>query len=436
MADRADERFVNDVRSALDQGGMMSAWPLLFVVCALFAGGLAWAHSAVLEEVTRGDGRIIPSSQMQVVQTLEGGIVSEIMIEEGEPVEAGQALVRIDDTSFASELGELEERDAALEARRVRLEAEVSDADLVFSDDSTSRRFQNQERAVLDARRSTLRQELAVIDQQTAQKELEAVELDTRLTETRRMLDLLNEELTLARRLRQRGNFPQIELLRLERQAQEQIREQKVLEASIPRAAAAIEEAQARREAVIAGFRSRANEELATTLAELSVIRQTLTAASDRVTRTVLKSPVNGIVNALPITTVGAVVQPGQSVAEIVPVEDRLLVEARIRPQDVAFISADQEASVKVTAYDYTVYGALEGRVSRISPDTMTDQEGETFYRVIVETDDAALADGEEELPIIPGMIVQVDILTGQKTVLDYLLTPVNRTRNEALRER
>lgn len=431
-----DERFANDVRAALDRHGMVSVWPFLAILGALLAGGVLWASQAVLEEVTRGSGRVIPSSQIQVVQPLEGGIVAEILVAEGDQVDAGQALMRIDDTSFSSELGEIRQRRAALTARRIRLEAEARDTAPDFSEGDLADELVLQESALLDARRSALAQEIAVVAEQLAQKELERVELQTRLVETEATVALIQEELDLAERLRQRGNFPQIELLRLRRQAQEQARELAVLEAALPRGEAAIREAVARRENALAAFRARAAEELARTAADLSVIEETITAARDRVRRTMLRAPVRGIVNAVPITTVGAVVQPGQSVVEIVPVDDRLLIEARVRPQDVAFVGPGQAASVKVTAYDYTVYGDLSGTVDRISADTITDAEGETFYRVIVETEETALGNADAPLPIIPGMVVDVDILTGEKTVLDYLLKPVNRARNEALRER
>lgn len=432
---RTDEAFANDIRSALDRGGIRSGWPVLIIIGAIVLAAIVWSRLAVLEESTRGSGRVIPSSQIQVVQPLEGGIVAAIDVAEGDRVEAGQPLMRIDDTSFASQLGEIRNRRDALEVRRVRLAAEVSGATPDFSDDLPAPLVER-ERALLEARRASLRQELLVADQQLAQKRMEEIETRTRLEETEGTLALLREELDLAEGLRRRGNFPEIELLRLRRQAQTEVREQTVLEAALPRSAAAIAEIEARLESISAAFRARAAEELAGTVADLGVLEETLRAASDKVRRTVLRAPVAGIVNALPVTTVGAVIQPGQSVAEIVPVDDRLLIEAEVRPQDVAFIRPGQEASVKVTAYDYTVYGDLTGRVERIGADTIADPEGRTFYRVILETDETALGSAENPLPIIPGMVVQVDIQTGEKSVFDYLMTPVNRVRAEALRER
>ncbi len=433
---RSDERFANDIRAALQRRGLISGWPILIVIAAMMAGGIVWARQAVVQEVTRGSGRVIPSSQVQIVQSLEGGIVASIEVAEGDRVTAQQPLMRIDDTTFSSELGEIRNREAALTTRRIRLKAEVAARDPDYANTDLPPELIAQEQALLTARRAALRQEIAVAEQQLAQRKMERAEIETRLTETEGTLALIGEELALAEALRRRGNFPQIELLRLRRQAQTEKREQTVLEAALPRTAAAISEAESRIQSLVAAFTARAAEDLARAVADLKVIEETMRAAQDRVQRTVLRAPVDGIVNALPVTTVGAVVQPGQSVVEIVPVDDRLLIEAEIRPQDVAFIRPDQPASVKVTAYDYTIYGDLAGHVDRIGADTTTDAEGQTFYRVIIRTDDGALGSPEEPLPIIPGMVVEVDILTGEKTVLAYLLTPVNRVTSEALRER
>ncbi|AXS42135.1 HlyD family type I secretion periplasmic adaptor subunit [Breoghania sp. L-A4] len=433
---RLDETFANDVRAALESRRTAGVWPLLAVLLLLLGLAGAWAHFALIEEVTTGDGRVIPSSQIQVVQPLEGGLVAEINVHEGDIVEAGQPLVRIDDTGFASTLGELRTRRAALEARARRLEAEAYDLPLDLPAGNLSPELIAGETALFEARRAALEQELAVNDQKLAQRRLEKIEMETRLEQTTTTVELLNKELDKARDLQSKGAFAELELLRLERQAQTEKMELAVLEASIPRTSAAIAEAMALRASAIAGFRAKGHEELSQTRGDLSVIEETIRAAEDKVRRTILRAPLRGIINKLSVTTIGAVVRPGEAIAEIVPLDDKLLIEARVRPQDVAFLHPGQDASVKVTAYDYTVYGDLPGKVERISPDTITDEDGNTFYRVIVRTDKTYLGTESEPLPIIPGMVVSTAILTGRKSVLDYLLKPIIKARSEALRER
>lgn len=436
MSRRLDESFANDVRAALESGKTAGVWPLLLVLLLLAGAGWYWADTAILEEVTTGDGRVIPSSQIQVVQPLEGGLIAAIEVAEGDVVDAGQILVRIDDTGFSSQLGELRQRRAALSVRARRLQAEALGEPADLHDVVAGELAIAAEMALFEARQSALKQELSVTDQQLAQRRLEKVELETRLEQTQKTVALIEQELAKARDLQKRGAFPELELLRLERQAQGELRDLAVFGASLPKADAAIAEAEARKTSAIAGFRAKAHDDLTQTRADLSVIEESLRAAEDKVTRTTLRAPVRGIVNRLSVATIGAVVRPGQSIAEIVPLDDSLLIEARIRPKDVAFLHPGQKASVKVTAYDYTVYGDLEGTVERISADTIADDDGNTFYRVIIRTEESHLGNKEDALPIIPGMIVSASVLTGEKTVLDYLLKPILKARSEALRER
>ncbi len=433
---RIDETFANDVRAALERNSNSGIWALLLILLLLLGAFGVWAYYAELEEVTIGDGRVIPSSQIQVVESLEGGLVAEIFVREGDVVDAGQPLVRIDDTNFASNLGELEQQRTALSLKAGRLEAEARGRDYRPGEASGEQPVVAREQALFEARRMALERELTVIDQQLAQRRLEKIELETRLKSTHQTSALLDEELRRARELADAGAYPKMDLLGLEREAQRGTLDVEVLDASIPRATAAIDEASARRESAVLGFRAKAFEELTQTLNELTVLNETIKAARDRVTRTTLRAPVHGIINKLPVGTIGAVVSPGETISEIVPLDDTLLIEARIRPQDVAFLYPGQDARIRVTAYDYTVYGDLPGRVERISADTITDEDGVTFYRVILRTDKNFLGAESSHLPIIPGMIVSASILTGNKTVLDYLLKPIIKARSEAFRER
>jgi adhesin transport system membrane fusion protein len=414
---QTDFAFANDVRAAVDLRTPRTSRMLLASSLALLVSALVWAHFAVLDEVKRGGGRVVPSRQMQVVQSLEGGIVSALEVRDGDIVQQDQVLVRIADTKFASELGEVTERRGAMAARVARLEAELKGlAKPDFPDElrRTAPGAVQAETSVFQTRARKLADDVDVLTQQ-----------ETRLTET---LTLLNREVELTRRLYEQKVVPEIEWLRLTRQATE-MRGQ-------------LAEAQARKVNVKTAFRSQADEDLAKSRGDFAVLDENIKSAQDRVRRADLKSPVYGIVNKVNVTTIGAVVQPGASLMEIVPLEDTLLVEGRIRPQDIAFIRPNQDAVVKISAYDSNVYGSLKGKVERISADTIADEKGpkeeknETFYRVTVRTGTNHLGTAENPLPIIPGMIATVEILTGQKTVLDYLIKPARMLRDEALRER
>jgi adhesin transport system membrane fusion protein len=411
-----DFAFANDIRAAAALRTPRTSRMLLLTFLALLAAFVLWAHFAILDEVKRGDGKVVPSRQTQVVQTLEGGIVGEILVQEGAIVQQGQSLMRIDDTKFASEFGEIRERRAAMAARVARLEAEARGRnEVTFPDqlDQVVPASVATETSVFKMRARRLAQDVDVLNQQV-----------TRLTES---LKLLDRELALTRKLYNQKVVPEIEMLRLDRQATE-MRGQ-------------LAESQAKIAYAITSFRSQADEDLAKSKGDLAVLDENIKSAQDRVRRTDLKAPVHGIVNKLNVTTVGAVVQPGANLMDIIPLDDSLLVEGRIRPQDIAFIRPQQDAVVKISAYDPSVYGSLKGKVERISADTTIErnEKGETgaaFYRVIVRTDKNALGSAEAPLPIIPGMVATVEILTGEKSVLDYLVKPARLLRDQALRER
>lgn len=325
----SDFTFANQVRAAAELRTPRTSRMLLAAMLLLLITGTTWAHFAILDEVKRGEGRVIPSRQMQVVQSLEGGLVEKILVQEGDTVQKGQVLARIDNTKFSADLGEV----------RAKREAAANS------------------------------------------------------------LKLLSREVELTRRLYEQKVVPEIEMLRLQRQA-----------------------------ADLAG--------------QIAVFDETIKSAEDRVRRTELRSPVYGIINRINVTTVGAVVQPGANLMDIVPLDDTLLVEGRLRPQDIAFIRPGQDAVVKLTAYDSSIFGSLKGKVERISADTIIDDKSkmgdkpESFYRVIVRTDKNYLGTQEHPLPIIPGMVATVEVLTGKKSVLDYLVKPARMLADEALRER
>jgi adhesin transport system membrane fusion protein len=437
----SDFAFANDVRAAIELQTPRTLSLFVRVTAAFLLIGAVWAHFAVLDEVTRGTAKVIPSRQMQVVQSLEGGLVQAIEVREGDLVRAGQVLMRIDDTAFSSQFGEVKERRAALAARVARLEQEAKwdgQAALALPEGSEPEvaRAGASERALFEARLRKLTQDLAILDEQIEQKARERDELGAQGKRLATNKPLLDRELAITRRLFSERVVPEIEMLRLDRQVADLAGQIAVNQVGFVRSEGAIREAQARRQGAIVAFRSTAEEDLTKSRSDLAVIEESIRAAQDRVRRTELRAPVRGIVNKIHVATLGAVVQPGMLLVDVVPLDDTLLVEGQVRPQDIGFIRQDQKAVVKITAYDSSAFGSLQGRVERISADTTVDQRGESFYRVIVRTEKNHLGKEAEPLPIIPGMVAQLEILTGQKSVLSYLLKPARLLRDEALRER
>lgn len=434
-----DFAFANDIRAAVELRTPRTYILLVRVTAVLILSAIIWASLAVLDEVTRGEGRVIPSRQVQVIQPLEGGLVENIHVTEGAIVQKGDVLMRIDDTTFAAQLGEIRERRLALASRVARLAAEaIGQGQIDFPPLllKEAARAAEAERLVFEARQRKLSQDIEVIVQQVGQRRAELGELQAQERRLAQAVDLLAKETTITRRLFQQRVVPEIEMLRLDRQAAEMLGQLDVVKASLAKAEVAILEAEARRDSVTSTFRATSEEELAKAQADLAVVEETIRAAQDRVRRTDLRAPVHGIVNKISVTTIGAVVQPGQAIMDIVPLEDNLLVEANIRPADIAFIRPGQDAVVKISAYDPTVYGSLHGKVERISANTISNEQKEVFYRVVVRTERSHLGADAAQLPIIPGMVGSVEILTGRKSVLDYMLRPIRKVFDEALRER
>lgn len=414
------------------------AHALLVAIVAFFTLFFAWASWATLDEVTRGEGRVIPSGRVQVVQNLEGGIVSEILVREGEIVEAGQVLLQIDNVRAASDLRENRKRYLALLGALARLHAEVDETAIAFAPQvlADAPEVARNERALFDARQQALRSELAILKSQATQRRQELAELESRLHQLDRSHQLALEELSITLPLAAKRIVPQIDLLQLKREVNDLAGELETTRLGIERIKSASEEAERRIEEKSLTFRAEAQRELNAVQAEAAALEEQIAADADRVERTEVRSPVRGTIKQLLVNTVGGVIQPGEDLVEIVPLEESLLVEAKVRPADIAFLRPGQPATVKVTAYDFSIYGGLDAVVEGISADTITDDQGERFYRIRVRTTDSTLDKAGTSLPIIPGMTTQVDILTGEKTVMDYLLKPILKAKHNALRER
>ncbi len=439
FGNRIEDEFANNIRAAKPSVGAGGAWRFLVVISAGLSVFFYWAATYELEETARATGRVIPSQQVQVIQSLEGGIVRSIDVREGDIVKAGDVLMQIDDTRFASARGELLEREEAIWAESARLEAEaLFQEELRFPQDLLDRNALATlaEKQVFLSRRNQLMRELEVLEDQLVQRKGNLDELLALRAKTRAILAPLTVEIELTEDLVERGIVPKVELLRLKSRHAELTGDIAVSVASEPRIKASIHEQENQIVAARSAYVLTARQRLAKLQLELAVVQESLRVASDRVSRAQLRAPVHGIVNTINATTIGAVVQPGAPLAEIVPVDDSLLIEANLGPRDIAFVRPGEKASVKISAYDYLIYGSLEGEVIRIGADTIETQDGAEFFRVIVRTDRSYLGTEENPLPITPGMIATVDIQTGQKTVLSYLAKPLLRAQSEALRER
>ena len=433
-----NEDFNDDL--LLDRDAKRSKWSWVFLLfaLALFICAIVWAKYAELEEVTRGEGRIIPSGKIQIVQSLEGGIVESINVAVGERVSEGQLLIKIDDTSVAASLGELDARKNALNGKIARLEAEMAGASRVSYSDELKADAPGviaSENRLFSLRRSNYGNNVNVLRSRKDQREQEISELRTNITNLENQLQIARDDLALNEKIS--DIVPQSELLKLRREVSRLSGEIDVARSGIIRAQSAVREAGGLLNAERSTFRQEAQAELTEARADLNVLLAGSKAAGDRVERAGVRSPVDGIINEIHVNTLGGVIQPGKDLVEIVPFGENLLVEARIRPQDIAFLSTSQKARVKITAYDYSIYGGLNGYVERIGADSITDEvTGETYFPIDVRADAASFKKDNENLPVTPGMVASVDIITGQKSVLQYLLKPVNKARYEGLRER
>ncbi|MCL6268389.1 HlyD family type I secretion periplasmic adaptor subunit [Sansalvadorimonas sp. 2012CJ34-2] len=436
-ASRVELEYMSDASAAMllksPSGGR------LLVVLSFLAIAIAilWACWAEVDEITRGDGKVVPSSRLQVVQNLEGGILEKLLVREGQLVEKGQALMQLDDTSFNSTFQESEVEYFSVLATIARLKAEVDERRLIFPDEVKSYTdLISRERDVYNSRREGLEAELDIVKEKVRQSEQEMRAMETRRDHLQRSYDLGLKELEMTRPLALKGVVSEVEMIQLEQRVNDLLSELNEAELSLPRLQSTLQEQRGREREVKLKFREETLEELRAEEVKLAQLTQSRKSLVDQVSRREVRAPLPGIVKKIHVNTIGGVVQPGMDLIEIVPVEDALLVEAKINPKDVAFLQTGDKAIVKLTAYDFSIYGGLEGKVDHISADTITDEQGESYYIVRIRTEKSHLGTDKEPLEIIPGMHAQVDIVTGKKTIMSYLLKPVLKARANALTER
>ncbi len=435
---KRDHEFMQSLSSAMLEKTPRTLRVILFFWVVAVTMLLVWASLAEIDEIARGEGEIIPSGENQMIQNLEGGIVEEILVNEGEHVEVGQLLVKIDNQKSESTFSSNEIKADALEARVVRLRAEASGQK--FDVNASMRQRMPQlianEESLYKTNIQQLNSRINALNEQLIQRKHELSEAKTHKVHLKSSLDLITKEIRMTKPMVAKGVRSKVDFLKLQREGNEIDERYNAAKLSIPRLRSAINEVKSKINESNFLFKSEAKEEMNDAIAELRGLRANSTAFEDQVTRTLVRSPMKGIVQTLFVHTVGGVIKPGADIVEVVPSDQTLLVEVKIKPSDIAFVFYGQKAVVKFSAYDFSIYGGLDGEVVHISADTLTDQKENTFYTIRIKTRKNYLGDEAKPLKIIPGMTVNVDIITGKKSVMDYILKPILKTKQYSFTER
>lgn len=431
-----DLAYINSVNEAILEKTPRGASLLLWISAIFIIVAIGWAYIAELDELVRGEGEIIPSKQLQVVQNLEGGIVSEILVREGDLVEAGQVLMRLEDKRFSSSVAENELRYYELLAKSTRLRAEAEGGDFTIPQNYPEQymEYVDSERRLFESRQQELDANQSVLSEQLVQRQQELVEAESRLEQVSSSYSLLIRELNITEPLLKEGVISEVEYLRLRRQVNDLRGERSSIELSLPRIRSAVDEIGRKQGEMELQFRNLARAELNETVAEMGRMQQALTGMQDRIQRTEVRAPIKGTIKELMVNTIDGVIRPGDELLSIVPWEDKLLIEARIKPSDIGRLRVGQTATVKVSAYDFSIYGGMEAHLTFISPSTFLTEQNEAYYLVRLESESPFL-DKDQKLPLIAGMTVGVDILTGKKTLLNYILKPIIKAKSNALTE-
>ncbi len=410
------------------------AWPIMIMMTVL----LVWANFAELDEVAVASGEVVPLGKVKTVQHLEGGIVQELFVSEGDTVKSGDPLLQLDLASAGTNKEELQVRMDSQLLVRARLIAEAEGTQLRFPEDVAERRPAQvaAQRQAYEARRRELTSTLKVLEEQVKQKELETEELEAKRKAVQRNYNLARERLMMSKSLLAEGLTAKMEHLELEAEVESLEGEMKGLEPAVPKARAAVDEVRQRLDEEELRFSRQAQDELGEVEQEIARIEQLTTKAEEQGFRAEIRSPIDGVVKNMRYNTIGGVVRPGEPILEIVPTGGKLVIESKINPTERGFITVGLPAVVKISSYDFARYGGLDGKVVRVAPDASTEEDGTPYFMVVVETEKNYLGLKEGDLPITPGMQATVDIHTGKKSVMDYLIRPVLKLRHEAFRER
>lgn len=433
-----DLEFMSSLSQAALEKPTFKSQLIVWAIFAVLIWLLIWANYAELDKIIRGDGKVVPSSKIQLVQNLEGGIVSEMYVQSGDKVEKGQSLLKLDNTQYASSFGETETQQYDLKAKATRLRAQVTGTAFKVespSEDSNVIAMFKREKELYDNQLSRLETTKHILDQKILQNRSELEEAYNQLKQLNRSYELLKKEIRIMEPLVKEGIASEVDLLKTRREANEAFTKLKSTEITIPKLKSVIAESTSKRKEAEQEFRNEAQEKLNEVLAKLEQLERSQTAIEDKVRRTNIKSPVNGTISELLVTTIGEVVQPGSDIVKIVPDDETLVLETKILPADIGFVYPGLTAKVKFTAYDFAIYGGLEGVVEKISADTIIDEEGNSFYVARIKTNSNHLGTPEAPLYLLPGMTATVDVVVGKHTILDYLLKPIIKAKDLALRE-
>ena len=433
----SDIAYMQSLSAAVVQRSPKYLVMTVTITTAFVLVALIWMGWAEIDVVVRGSGKVIPARQVQVIQSLEGGIVSEILVKEGDQVESSQPVIKISDIAFSSSFEENRLKYYELLAKSARLKPEATGGDFepnkkvadVFPE------LLESERSLFESNRNQLNETLSIYEEQISQQQSALEEAQSKQRQLRRQLELLQQELKIKKPLVERRIISEVDYLQVQQREAEAEGELEGVNLSIPRIESTVEEARNKLEQARLEFRNKAKLELNEVMGELSRIAKTQTALEDRVSRTTIRSPVKGVIQRLYANTIGGVIAPGGEIMDIVPREDALLIEVRIKPADIAYIDVGQEARLKFTAYDFAIHGSLKGIVSFVSADTVTDDEGMSYYVARVRPERPYLGVKSKPMLIKVGMASETDIITDKKTILEYLLKPIHRGLERALRE-
>ncbi len=436
--DHKDTDFMSELEAATKMRPATSATLMLFSIIGLVLFAVFWASVSQVEEMTRGQGQVVPSQEIQVVQSLEGGILQDLLVKEGMLVEKGQVLLRLSDVQVTSQARGTEARFLNLEAKRARLKAEASRQDFIVPENvrKKSPEMAQNEMALYRSRQKELKNAYAILDDRISKARAEISEVKAKVNERYQNRDLLEKELKITRAMVEKRAVPKLQAIRLERELvsikgdiNSFSERKKALEAEL-----AVSKKE--RAAQDDKFSSQALGELNNVESELSGLTESLKSIGDRVFRTEIRAPVSGIVNKISLKTIGGIVEPAMKLVEIVPLDDELKIIARVPPEEIAFLRPGLPVKVKVTAYDAQKYGALEGKLVRLASNSISDNEGNVFFEIEVRTDLNYLGSEKNPLPITPGMVAQIEVITGKRTILEYMLKPLLRARARVFTER
>jgi adhesin transport system membrane fusion protein len=434
-------KFASSLSSAVLQKPSKKPRYLLYAVFFGFLWLIIWANFAELDTRVQAQGRVIPSSKVKQIQNLEGGIVKELFVKEGDIVKADQKLLIIDNIKSKGSLEEKKAKYFSLVARAVRLKAEANAKKFDSTDISSivPQEYIESEYNLYLSSRSKLKSKITVFQDQIQQKNNTLAEAKSKLKFASRSIKLIQEEVLMKEPLVRQGIESKPDFLRLKRELGDKKNDYHTVRLSIPRIQAEIREIKNKIISTKEEFKNEAREKLSQTLADVSQTREIKKALENEVGRTNVVSPVDGIVKKIEVTTIGQVIKSGNSILEIVPVDDKLLLEVKVKPKDIAFVYPGQEANVKVTAYDFPIYGGLKGEVLSIGADSIIEKSSkgeQSYFLITIKTDKNYVEKDGKKGVIMPGMVVSADILTGKKTVISYLMKPITRAKENALKER